>query len=129
MKLHTKLRAWSGITLFASAPLLLDTWPPFRDIGKQFVFWGLITWGLGKHAEKSEAVEGNIPTQPHTPNKFLPVAMVASSIYLLKHARGKWQGHGIGLLIQAVFLFMLTRLGRGNFRPNPTTNTPLSPVP
>lgn len=114
-KLSRRLLIWSGLSAAASLPLILDTWKPYRDMGGQFLAWGAIDAIIaiaGQRASDKKQAEGADPQQEAKKlrrllwiNTGLDVFYVAGGIHLLQREKGKWRGHGAGIIVQGAFLF------------------------
>ena len=118
-KLSRRLLTWATFSIATSVAMLLDSHKPIRDTGSQFLVWGLIDGAIAvlgqRSADKKEkrslnSAEINKESRKlHRLlwiNTLLDTLYIAGGFYLLEKDNAKHKGHGYGIILQGLFLFV-----------------------
>lgn len=125
-KIMQRLLQWSLFSLVAGA-LMLPGSRFWRDVGKQFIGWGIINMGIVYFGiRRSQQRQAALPDPNHAEvvqrevtnlrrllevNTLLDVLYMAGGRSLMQ--RGS-RGTGLGILIQGAFLFIFDLFHAGN---------------
>ena len=119
-KLTRRLLGWSLFSITAGFPLWLDTHRPIKNVGQQFLAWGVIDALIAifgqRSAERKIAREGQSPELDAQQTRLLKKALwfntgldigyILGGAWLFSQDEETKQGHGIGVMIQGGFLFL-----------------------
>ena len=123
-KLARRLLIWSILSVLVSAVMVFLSNPFLRGIGIQFFAWGIIDGGIAffgtqssakRQAKIQESERVEIETKEAQwlsrilwINTGLDVLYILGGIWLTQTWGADsllWKGHGVGIIIQGVFLF------------------------